>query len=73
MIRLFFSFVTIDGIVVIISNEPSKVYKWAKIIAAKYMSINKSEVFGRRYSAQGELLVKIKPIRVIGQKVIAGW
>jgi hypothetical protein len=68
MIRLLFSFVTIDGIAVINSNEPSKVYKWAKSIAARYMSYNKSEVFGRRNSVEGELLVKIKPIRVIGQK-----
>ena len=68
-----FSFVTIDGIAEIISNEPSEVYKWAKIIAARYMGYNKSEAYGRRNSAEGELLIKIKPIRVIGQKDIAGW
>ncbi|TLX67110.1 MAG: PPOX class F420-dependent oxidoreductase [Thaumarchaeota archaeon] len=68
-----FSFVTIDGIAEIISNEPSEVYKWAKIIAARYMGYNKSEAYGRRNSAEGELLIKIKPIRVIGQKNIAGW
>ncbi|HEY7079839.1 MAG TPA: PPOX class F420-dependent oxidoreductase [Nitrososphaeraceae archaeon] len=67
-----FSFVTINGIAEIISNEPSEVYKWAKIIAARYMGYNKSEEFGRRNSAEGELLVKIKPIRVIGEKNIAG-
>ena len=67
-----FSFVTIDGIAEIISNEPSEVYKWAKIIAARYMGYNKSEEYGRRNSAEGELLVKIKPIRVIGEKEIAG-
>jgi PPOX class probable F420-dependent enzyme len=67
-----FSFVTIDGIAEIISNEPNKVYKWAKIIAARYMGYNKSEEYGRRNSAKGELLVKIKPIRVIGEKNIAG-
>jgi PPOX class probable F420-dependent enzyme len=67
-----FSFVTIDGIAEIISNEPSEVYKWAKIIAARYMGYNKSEEYGRRNSAEGELLVKIKPIKVIGEKNIAG-
>jgi len=66
-----FSFVTIDGIAEIISNERSEVYKWAKIIAARYMGYNKSEEYGRRNSAEGELLVKIKPIRVIGEKDIA--
>ena len=67
-----FSFVTIDGIAEIISDEPSEVYKWAKIIAAMYMGYTKSEEYGRRNSAEGELLVKIKPIRVIGEKDIAG-
>ena len=67
-----FSFVTIDGIAEIISNEPSEVYKWAKIIAARYMGYNKSEEYGKRNSTEGELLVKIKPIRVIGEKEIAG-
>ena len=67
-----FSFVTINGIAEIISNEPSEVYKWAKIIAARYMGYNKSEEFGRRNSSEGELLVKIKPIRLIGEKNIAG-
>jgi hypothetical protein len=68
-----FSFVTIDGIVELISGEPGEVYKWAKIIAARYMGNDKSEVYGRRNSAEGELLIKIKPIRVIGQKNIARW
>ena len=68
-----FSFVTIDGVAELISSEPSEVYKWAKIIAARYMGNDKSEVYGRRNSAEGELLIKIKPVRVIGQKNIAKW
>jgi len=68
-----FSFVTIDVIVILISNEPGEVYKWAKIIAARYMGNDMSEVYGRRNSAEGELLIKIKPVRVIGQKNIAKW
>ena len=32
-----FSFVTIDGIAEIISNKPIEIFKWAKIIAARYM------------------------------------
>jgi len=68
-----FSFVTIVGIAQIISNDPSEIYKWAKIIAARYMGNNKSEEYAKRNSAEGELLVKIKPIRVIAEKDIAGW
>ncbi len=68
-----FSFVTIDGIVELISSEPGEVYKWAKIIAGRYMGKDKSEAYGKRNSTKGELLIKINPIRVIGQKNIARW
>ena len=38
-----FSFVTIDGIAEIISNKPIEIFKWAKIIAARYMSNDKQK------------------------------
>ena len=68
-----FSFVTVDGIAEIVSKEPKEVFKCAKIIAARYMGNDKAEEYGRRNSSEGELLIKIKPTRVIGQKDIAGW
>ena len=68
-----FSFVTIDGIAEIISNQPSEIYKWAKIIATRYMGNDKAEEYGKRNSSEGEFLIKIKPTKVIGQKDIAGW
>jgi PPOX class probable F420-dependent enzyme len=69
----FFSFVTIDGIAEIISNKPEELFKWAKIIAARYMGNEKAEEYGKRNSSEGELLIKIKPTRIIGQKDIARW
>jgi hypothetical protein len=68
-----FSFVIIDGIAQIERNESSEIYKWAKIIAARYMGDDKSEAFGRRNSGEGEVLVRIKPIRTVGQKDTAEW
>ena len=68
-----FSFVTIDGIAEIISNKPTEIYKWAKIIAARYMGNDKAEEYGKRNSSEGEFLIKIKPTKVIGQKDIAKW
>ena len=68
-----FSFVTIDGIAEIVSKEPKEVFKWSKIIAARYVGNDKAEEYGRRNSSEGELLIKIKPTQVIGQKDIAGW
>ena len=68
-----YSFVTIDGIAEIISNKPNELFKWAKIIAARYMGNDKAEEYGRRNSSKEELLIKIKPTKVIGQKDLAGW
>lgn len=68
-----FSFVTIDGNAEIISDTPTEIFKWAKIIAARYMGNDKAEVYGKRNSTKGELLLKIKATKVIGKKDIAGW
>ena len=69
-----YSFVTIDGIAEIISNvKTDELFKWAKIIAARYMGNDKAEEYGKRNSSEGELLLKIKPTKVIGQKDLAGW
>jgi len=68
-----FSFVTVDGITEIVSKKPKEVFKWAKIIAARYMGDDKAEEYGRRNSSEGELLIKIKPTKVIGQNDTAGW
>lgn len=68
-----FSFVIIDGIAQIERNESSKIYEWAKIIAARYMGDDKSEAYGRRNSGEGEVLVRIKPIRIVGHKDTAEW
>jgi len=37
------------------------------------MGYNKSEVYCRRNSTEGELLIKIKPFKAIGENDIAGW
>ena len=68
-----FSFVLIDGIAQIERGQTGEIYKWAKIIAARYMGDDKSEVYGKRNSGEGEILVKIKPVRIVGQKDTAGW
>jgi PPOX class probable F420-dependent enzyme len=68
-----FSFVLMDGIAQIERVETSEIYKWAKTIAARYMGDDKSEAYGKRNSGEGEILVRIKPIKIIGQKDTAAW
>ena len=68
-----FSFVVLDGIAQIERGQTSEIYKWAKIIAARYMGDDKSEAYGKRNSGEGEILVRIKPIKIVGQKDTAAW
>ena len=63
-----FSFVIIDGVAEIISDIPAEVFKWTKIIARRYMGNDKAEVYSKKYSSEGQLLLKIKPTKIIGQK-----
>ncbi len=37
------------------------------------MGNEKAEEYGKRNNSAGELLIKIKPTKVIGQKDVAGW
>lgn len=68
-----FSFVLLDGIAQIERVETNEIYKWAKTIAARYMGDDKSEAYGKRNSGEGEILVRIKPIKILGQKDTAAW
>jgi hypothetical protein len=60
-------------IVILQLHSRMNFFKWAKIISARYMVNDKTEEYGKRNSSEGELLLKIKPTKVIGQKDIAEW
>jgi PPOX class probable F420-dependent enzyme len=65
-----YSFVIIEGYAEI-SDQPDQLLSWATKIAERYMGGNNAEVYGKRNSTKGELLVRIKPTKIIGQKNIA--
>ncbi|MGN6623858.1 MAG: PPOX class F420-dependent oxidoreductase [Candidatus Nitrosocosmicus sp.] len=65
-----FSFVIVEGIVKII-EEPNNILQWATKIAARYMGKENADVYGKRNSVKGELLLRIKPSKIIAQKNIA--
>ena len=66
------SLLLLMGIADIISDKLTEIFKWGKIIAARYMGNDKAEEYGKRNSSEGELLSKIKPTKVIGQNDLAG-
>ena len=65
-----YAFVQIEGIATI-ETDLSEMLQWATRIAGRYMGADLAEVFGRRNAVAGELLVRVKPIKVVAIKGMA--
>jgi PPOX class probable F420-dependent enzyme len=65
-----FAFVRVEGTAEI-STDPAALLESATRIAARYMGADRAEEFGRRNGVPGEMLVRVHPERVVGQKGIA--
>lgn len=68
-----FSFVVVYGTAKIHRYKQRELFRFATKIAQRYMGREKAELYGRRNSTEGEVLVRIKPTRIIAEKDIAGW
>jgi PPOX class probable F420-dependent enzyme len=68
-----FSFVTIFGRAKIYHLKQNELFKWATKIARRYMGKNNAEVYGKRNSTEGAILVRIKPTKIIAEKDTAAW
>jgi hypothetical protein len=51
----------------------NELFKWATKIAQRYMGKDKAKAYGKRNSTPGEVLIRIKPTRIISEKDIASW
>ena len=65
-----FSFVIVEGTVEV-SEEPSALLAWATRLGGRYMGADQAEAYGRRNGVPGELLVRIRPTKVVARKNIA--
>ncbi|MDQ5875555.1 MAG: PPOX class F420-dependent oxidoreductase [Thermoproteota archaeon] len=68
-----FSFVVVYGTAKIHRHKQRELFRFATKIAQRYMGKENAELYGRRNSTEGEVLVRIKPNRIIAEKDIAGW
>jgi len=66
-----FSFVTVFGVAKILPYKHREVLRWATKIAGRYVGKSKAQVYGKRNSGEGEVLVRITPKRIIAGKDIA--
>ncbi|HEY2286692.1 MAG TPA: PPOX class F420-dependent oxidoreductase [Streptosporangiaceae bacterium] len=65
-----YSFVVIEGVAEI-SEDPGELRRWATAIGGRYMGADRAAEFGARNAIPGELLVRIRPSRVVAQAEIS--
>lgn len=66
-----FSFVVVEG-KVDVSDDLEEMLVWATRIGGRYMGVDQAEAFGRRNAVPGELLVRLRPTRIVAELDIAG-
>jgi hypothetical protein len=59
-----FSFVVVEGVAEI-SDDPAQVGRWAARLGARYMGADRAEEYGSRNGVPGELVVRVRPERVV--------
>ena len=68
-----FSYVIIYGTARIQHCQQTELFRFATKIAQRYVGKEVAELYGKRNSSEDEVLVRIKPIRIIAEKDITGW
>jgi PPOX class probable F420-dependent enzyme len=59
-----FSFVVVEGVAEI-SEDLDEVRRWAGRLGARYMGADRAEEYARRNGVAGELVVRVRPERVV--------
>jgi PPOX class probable F420-dependent enzyme len=67
-----YAFVHIRGHVTL-SEDLEELVRFATAIGGRYMGAERAEEFGRRNAVRGELLVRLRPDRVIARADVAGY
>jgi PPOX class probable F420-dependent enzyme len=65
-----FAFVSIEGSVSL-SDDLDTMRLWATRIAARYMGEDQADAYGRRNAVPGELLVRVRPTKIVAVKGVA--
>lgn len=66
-----YDYVRADGTAELL-DDPELLAVWARRLAARYMGEERAEDYGRRNAVPGELLVRVRPTRLVGRAEVAG-
>ncbi len=67
-----YAFVIIQGTAKFSDNQKD-LLKWNTILGGRYMGEKLAEVYGKRNTVKGSLLVEVTPTKMISDKDVAGW
>jgi len=67
-----YAFVIIQGTAKFSDNQKD-LLKWNTILGGRYMGEKLAEVYGKRNTVEGSLLVEVTPTKIISEKDVAGW
>ena len=66
-----YAFVQVQGEAEL-SDDPAELVRTATLIAARYVGPERAEEFGRRNGVPGELVVRLRPVRVLAEFDMTG-
>ncbi|MBF6330484.1 PPOX class F420-dependent oxidoreductase [Nocardia transvalensis] len=66
-----FGYVQIQGVAAL-SEDLDEMVRLATAIGRRYMGADRAEEFGRRNGVPGELLVRVRPVKVLGSLDLSG-
>ena len=66
-----FGFVQVQGVAEV-SEDPAELVRTAAAIGGRYMGADRAEEFGRRNGVPGELLVRLRPTKVLAHMDMTG-
>jgi PPOX class probable F420-dependent enzyme len=65
-----FAFAIVEGTVTI-SEDPDELLAWATVLGGRYMGDDVADQYGRRNAVAGELVVRVTPTRLVGERDLA--
>ena len=66
-----YAFVQVQGQAEL-SEDPAELLRTATAIAARYMGAERAEEFGKRNGVPGELVVRLRPVKVLSAFDLTG-
>ncbi|MDQ3769414.1 MAG: PPOX class F420-dependent oxidoreductase [Actinomycetota bacterium] len=65
-----FAYVMVEGEAEV-TEDPDELLRWATRLGGRYMGADRAEEFGRRNAVEGELLVRIRPTKILARAAIS--